>query len=287
MRATQLAAAQVWAFVSGLPRSEARKRQIMALQAFVDGSGGGEPDVLVLAGYVADAAVWAEFSEEWKTQLDHAGMAAFKMSEMVNRPEVAAYFYRIIERHNVLVDVSVAFNTAFLRKAIKEIIPPEIEKLESGIGNPYYWAFRSMIEGVAAVQDQLDLNEPIDFIFDDQSEKSRIFTVWDAVKNTMRPDVRARVGSDPIFREDHKFMPLQAADLLAWWARKWHREGRGGTRVPFAWERKRQLDSLNIEIYEPSIRASLKRIVAQHSVAKLRGVTMTLPDPTSILSWKK
>jgi hypothetical protein len=145
-----------------------------------------------------------------------------------------------------------------------------------------------MIEGVAAVQDQLDLYEPIDFIFDDQSEKSKIFPIWDAVKNTMRPGVRARIGSDPIFREDHKFMPLQAADLLAWWARKWHREGRkGGTRIPFAWERKRQLDSLNIEIYEPSIRDSLKRIVDQHSIAKLRGVKMTLPDPTSILPWKR
>ncbi len=67
-------------------------------KAHIDGSGTGSPDLLVLAGYIAPASEWIEFSKEWQSRLDHARLARFKMNELAgSRMEVAGWFYRAIE----------------------------------------------------------------------------------------------------------------------------------------------------------------------------------------------
>jgi hypothetical protein len=176
------------------------------------------------------------------------------MREMTSRPELAAYFYRVIERNSVLAALSVTVDTAGLRKVVQEIVPASDIQAEN-LENPYFFAFRAMIQGLAALQDKIGISEPVDFIFDDQSEKVRILPIWNLVKDSMRADVRERIGSTPIFKEDHRFMPLQAADLYAWWVRKWHRDGRRNRlRVPFAWTEHRQIDVLHMELTEDTLR---------------------------------
>jgi hypothetical protein len=44
---------------------------MVMLQAFVDASGKGDPSILVVAGYVAQADEWVRFSQAWKEKLDH------------------------------------------------------------------------------------------------------------------------------------------------------------------------------------------------------------------------
>jgi len=51
-------------------------------QAYVDGSGTGSPDLLVLAGFIAPAKAWEAFSFAWQEKLNEAGMHRFKMHEM-------------------------------------------------------------------------------------------------------------------------------------------------------------------------------------------------------------
>jgi hypothetical protein len=67
---------------------------MVMLQAFVDASGKGDPNVLVVAGYVARADEWARFSQAWKEKIDQAGLRRFKITEMSHRMEIAAFFYR-------------------------------------------------------------------------------------------------------------------------------------------------------------------------------------------------
>jgi uncharacterized protein (DUF1697 family) len=56
------------------------------------------------------------------------------------------------------------------------------------------------------------------------------------------------MGDMPIFRDDAKVMPLQAADLYAWWILKWQREGvkDWATEMPFPWSKKRKIQSLAV-----------------------------------------
>lgn len=43
---------------------------------------------------------------------------------------------------------------------------------------------------------------------------------WDIVVANMRPEVRSHYRSEPRFEKDQDFLPLQAADIFAWYARE-------------------------------------------------------------------
>lgn len=245
----------------------------MALQAYVDGSGSGDPDALVLAGYVATAETWAKFSTEWQKRLDEVGLKRFKMHEMAtSRMEFAGYFYRVIEEFDVLAAISCVIRTDDLRKVLREIRLPDIPNIQR-LENPYYLGFRCIIETLARHQRQLRLGEePIDFIFDDQSEKAALVGAWDLMKFAATPDIQPLLGDTPIFRPDDKVMPLQAADLYAWWVLKWQREGDSDAGVRdfrFAWEAKRKINRLHVEYTEDELRRGVIGIIEKANTLAL------------------
>jgi hypothetical protein len=97
------------------------------LQAYVDASGKGDPDLLIVAGYIATADVWGKFSEQWQEKLDHAHMPYFKMSEIGQSPaeiEKAGWFYRTIEEYNVAA-ISCTVHVRELAKSVREIAWPK------------------------------------------------------------------------------------------------------------------------------------------------------------------
>ena len=65
-----------------------------------------------------------------------------------------------------------------------------------------------------------DINEPCDFIFDEQAGYSEeIFYYWPIFKQIAagrsKSDFPTFIGDRPQFRNDAEFLPLQAADLFA------------------------------------------------------------------------
>jgi hypothetical protein len=63
----------------------------------------------------------------------------------------------------------------------------------------------------------LGLHDKVDFIFDDRvMEKKKIRDAWDSFKENAAAEARPYIGSDPRFEDDKEFLPLQAADLIAW-----------------------------------------------------------------------
>jgi|ERR1700746_1255685 hypothetical protein len=56
-------------------------------KAYIDGCGTGDPDLLVLAGYVAPSKVWDDFSKDWRIRLSEMRISRFKMNEMTGRPQ--------------------------------------------------------------------------------------------------------------------------------------------------------------------------------------------------------
>src|SRR5271165_6315742 len=73
----------VWALVSGLPSDQREKRRLMVLQVAADDSG-SEPQqpFFVLAGFCAQASVWADFSDAWDEALKlPPRLESFKMAE--------------------------------------------------------------------------------------------------------------------------------------------------------------------------------------------------------------
>lgn len=212
-------------------------------QAHVDGSGSGDPNLLVVAGYIAPAEVWLDFSAKWQEQLDHARMPYFKMSDMSHRMEVAAWFCRLIEESKITAAISCAIRTDQLKKALDEYkYPVEIIGLDK-IKNPYYFGFKAITDIVAQHQGQLGIDEPVDFVFDDQSESEDVRDIWNLIKLSSAPEYRKNMGDEPVHKSDINIKPLQAADLWAWWVRKWCRENIPDWcgKLPFVWGAKRDI----------------------------------------------
>jgi hypothetical protein len=234
---------RVWAQVSGMRPSQAVRQFLMALnlQAFVDESATFPNGEFVLAGHIAPAEQWALFSREWEQLLPSAGTLNsegfyhFKMSEMAALPErmerVPA-FYWLIEKY-VAVSISCRLNLVDFAKAharIKAIYDRLNITVDFGEWkNPYFYLFRSLMSRFHTdrhtLEDKLPLSELVDFYFDDRiHEKKVIWAAWDDLLDSMPSEMRNAYGAPPRFENDQKFLPLQAADLWAWWVREWYEE---------------------------------------------------------------
>lgn len=234
----------VWAQIAGMTPSEIRRRWFLTLQAFMDESVDRD-GTFVLAGHIADAQSWAKFSVEWERMLplgvrtDDGGFQ-FKMSQMAMNPERmdrVAGFYRIIEG-NAHHSLSCRINTGELARAFTRVSVPQTNIEWGDLRDPYVAAFRALMDhfhyrraDIEVEAGSLPANAKIDFYFDDRSDKHKIRTMWDGYMAAREPDKRALYGNEPRFEDDRAFLPLQAADLWAWWVRKWSVEGKIRHRI--------------------------------------------------------
>jgi hypothetical protein len=218
-------------FPSG--KRERRKLVILEPQAVIDDSATQpNPKYFVLAGFVASAARWAEFSDEWQSALDlDPKLDYFKMYEanlLVGqfsrdrgwteslRDDRVITLVRIIKSHALLrLHASIRF--ADFEKIIASIPVPERKMVSD---HPYIYLFTKLICAMAVRSSLFGINEPCDFIFDEQEGISdEIFRQWPDFKQTAlrvsKSDLSSFIGEMPIFRDDKYFRPLQAADLFA------------------------------------------------------------------------
>src|ERR1700746_1350220 len=127
----------------------------------------------------------------------------------------------------------------------------------------------------------MGMHEPIDFIFDNKSEKEKVLTGWDWFISSLNPDMRKLVCPCPIFRKDEDFMPLQAADLWAWWVRKWFLDGNdnGVKNLDLPRGSKRDIHRTHSVYDEAFLRSVLLGSTKKAPISKSRfdGIKMTLP----------
>jgi hypothetical protein len=264
----------------------------MTFQAFIDDSH-SENGAFVLGGHIASAESWAEFSKEWGALLRSAGTIAtngiyhFKMSEMAlypHRMERVPAFYWVIEKY-VLMSLSCKINLGDFDRAKKQVqnlmldlrYKVDFDSLES----PYRFAFRCLIDMFhnhrTAIRKIIPLDQKVDFVFDDQSEKRVILAAWSDYIAERPDEIRDYYGTQPRFENDQEFLPLQAADFWAWWVREWYEED--AVDLP---EKMEKFDfgkwkgeirpSVAISFNEEQIAEALLGLAIEHAVyAKLEG----------------
>ena len=248
--------------VSGLPKPVRERRKILALQAFIDDSRTNN-NVLVLSGFIADAVAWAKFSDEWQDMLNKMRWNSFKMSSLGlgggdETTEYAEWYFRIIEKH-VEGQIAVLIDEKILCRLVDELKMPKLHK------NPYYYSHWWIIEGLLMCQRKMNFWEPVDIIFDEQVHfQDIIIKGWSDYKaDTTRPrDIRV-LGETPRFANDEKFLPLQAADLSAWWLRKhWEKNGRSKNAIgyPYPWPPKKYMKAFVVYPSEASLKRMLRGI---------------------------
>ena len=252
IRAISKAAEPIAALVRGHSSDLRKRRWLFMFQAYADESI-TDGAVMVLGAVVATPARWEAFSEAWQERLDHAPWNAFKMSEVWDRGgeeslEHAKWHYFTMRVH-VQGAVAVVVPLDALQRAVDYYELPEL-------GNAYNWAFKLILDNTAAMQRRWGINEPIDFIFDDRAEKTFIRQAWQYHMTFMPPEQRELSGREPIFEDDTRVLPLQAADMWAWWCRKkWLEDGRLIDRdFPIPWGSHKDMGSLIFEWSEKEIR---------------------------------
>lgn len=230
----------------------AMREILMFWNAYVDES--EDPTVFVLGGYAATAEEWAKFSAEWESLLpflpSYMG-GLFKMSALMASDyysERALAFYRLIEKHD-LIEMSRTFHKQALSQAFEDTEWPasrirNFQDFESKLKNPYIFAFRAILLKFAEIQNNFGVDQSVDFIFDEKSEKELILPAFDYIRNSVTEDIRAKLGITPVFEKEDRVMPLQAADMLAWLVRIWEHNDQNWAdheRPQFPWARDTML----------------------------------------------
>lgn len=204
-------AREIAALVCGFGGDERRARGLMMLRAYIDDSM-EQGRVLVMGGFIATPERWERFSDEWRQRLEHAKWPVFKMNEVWARGseealEHAKWHYYTIRDH--------------VQGAVAMVVPIEplkrvVEKTGlTAISNPYIWAIKGIINLTAQHQTDWGVKGSIDFIFDERSEKRQVREGWEVYMATVPEKIRAVTGRDPIFENDERVLPLQAADMWA------------------------------------------------------------------------
>ena len=251
---------RIWELLSGVPPRALFRRFFVALQAYIDDSGRGQEPAFVLAGYIARPDVWCEFSKEWEA-VKHAPrhIDYFKMRH-------AWYFkgdfepFNTDERNKKVADLYAVIEQ-YVMKGVAIIIPVKTYKTYAKLINhpkaadPYFLAAYFMMVQVAQEQDIMGISEPVDFIFDHQEGMSGpVQDAWDALKSFAPPFVAQRLGKRPGFEDDKLFMPLQAADLHAWWVRRLNDDHVNNKPLtPFMWKDTRRVESLHMRLEDSDL----------------------------------
>lgn len=202
----------------------------MALTAYVDDSG-SEPTarLYVLGGVALPASFWCDsFLEAWAGGLkSEPAIPYFKASEVWDykkgpfqclttrqrEDKVDALSEVLCELHPLAISCSVRWED-FQR--FKETVP-----LPEQCADPFFFLFYRLLVLMIQISQRYGNPAPVDFIFDEQNK------AWDQAK-AWYPNLRRwlpmemvpYLGKDPKKGDEKECLPLQAADMFAWYARR-------------------------------------------------------------------
>lgn len=233
------ASERVWAMVSGLPSGKRERRNLMVLQIAADDSGNEPPSKhFVFGGFIADSTTWARFSDEWDAALkDHPRICYFKMSEAnalfgqfegwmpEAKDEKVEKLSHIAAKHPLaVIDVSIK-HTDFAELISGIDLPARGLSTDK----PYPILANQLMVTLGDFQRRLNASEKIDIFFDRQlgfeEELYRWWPLFEELRDEETETNFARyISGPPLFRTDHEFVPLQAADMYVWHKRR-HLEG--------------------------------------------------------------
>jgi hypothetical protein len=220
------ASAPIWAHVSGYSPRERGSAGLAFLRAFVDDSVAQKGDKrLFYAGYLHRADAWATFSEAWDWELKQwPAIEYFKGSgDQFDGWEASMRDAKIANLAEIIWAFKpFSFHFSLNRKLFEEALKPVSPY---GFGRPHYQACFVVMSGVARSAAAAGITTPIEFIFDQQDgvDDDVRFFFTDMIK-ALPSDARALISDAPWFKSDRdkQFMPLQAADMLAWHVRREH-----------------------------------------------------------------
>jgi len=224
------ASAHIWGPVCGYATPHRQRRNLLILKGFIDDSG-SEPSVptFVLGGYVLPAEVWANFSDDWDKELSRGKPIQYLHMKEIGKDFKGGQFegWTIDEIEEKLMALAKVIHARQPICLAAHADWSEYEKFKTQsnrakfIQNPYKALFHEIIR--IMYQRGMHDNNPqsVDFIFDEQGEIGLEAASWYLETKAAFPTyARPFFGSTPEFKDDLLVLPLQAADMFAWFQRR-------------------------------------------------------------------
>ena len=215
------------------------------LRAYFDDA--WDDEVFVISGFLATAEEWAQFSDDWKRALDTPPRAdLFVMNDAVNmqgefrfsresdRDEKISMLEKIIFKYKPQEVFTMIPLHEFRKLFASSELPAMASRLKRRyvkmMVDPYYHALCAIVSGLSSYQLSRGIAEKIDFIFDEKKKhEPRVRNAWYEMIKDQPNATKQIIGSSPLFLDDSRVQPLQAADMAAWWRReKWQEIVSGG-----------------------------------------------------------
>lgn len=186
-----------------------------------------DDESFIVGCHAAKVEDWKSFSREWKHAIDSCGAISpdgaryFHANEMSTRCEEWLPYLSSIVGSTVGGGMVVRFKKLSIDRAQDRISIPglKLEKVSSE-SMMYSIGWNGLMKLVATIFKNPDLDifkGGMEFIFDDCSNSKRLIESWDGEPTPN--SFKCVFPSAPIFKDDKEFLPLQAADLLAWCVR--------------------------------------------------------------------
>jgi hypothetical protein len=193
---------------------------VLTLHGYFDESGThAGSDAVVVAGYLSTAEQWVLFETEWKASLAEWGLDHFHMADFSNRAKEyetwtdqdrrfrLARLIGIANRHTL---ASIAIGIPV--KSYNQIFTKHAKRF---VGGPYGLAASACFMDAAKVIDADFPSARIAYVFEAGAEGAgQVLKVFQW--NYKHPDNRSRFKLLSLKFEGKDFVPLQAADILAY-----------------------------------------------------------------------
>jgi hypothetical protein len=230
-------------WLSGLSTDARQRRLLLPLQAFIDESGvEGTDPVIAFAGFFGQAQRWAEFSDEWRRWANASPSVDYlKMNEAAKLTGE----FRQWNPHDrdVKLEGFIDIIRRFPEKAIYATL--DVSALRARpyytsnmVGSGYFGMFFSVLAGVCYEMLEADAFpiEPAEIIFDEHVIYGpRIQLHYPFLRTILiekyDQELERVLPKQPLFKDDREFLPLQAADVIAWLFRM----GASGIPTEFEW----------------------------------------------------
>lgn len=214
-------------FLCGVPQPKRDRTLLLNLKAYIDESGvQGTTEYFVLAGFIGQAISWANFSSDWERCLAAEPSIPLLKTSDAARLTNAFYGWSAEARDrklSALIDVikKYPFNSVYaaihipsFKLAWECLLPPKLR-------NSYFIGSYALIAAIGYELIDAQVNEQIDVIFDNHDIfKNRIREWYPIIRKGWQQEVEPRFARllppDVQFMDDTKYVPLQAADMLAW-----------------------------------------------------------------------
>lgn len=187
------------------------------LQCYMDES--ESENVLTIGGYVASVENWRAFNKDWAEALDVVNIGRpLHMSEYMGiwsedtKAVRIGHLYDIIDRY-ALFGVGVAVD----KKALARIMAPVSQK---AFKKPWIFALLKAVTQTLNRGHVHFAEQPVQFIFDRGREEKMIKNIWPELVANAPEKAQVYLPKEPQFADDEEALPLQAADMKAWFARK-------------------------------------------------------------------